>query len=239
MRSVTASWFLFAFGSLLIAGTLAGCGGDSATAPVAKQPPAISPPAPTPAPDPAPGPANQAPQISGAAPTAVDVGHPYNFTPNASDPEQDVVSFTIANKPAWAAFNSDTGALTGTPSAADIGTFKNIEIAATDGNSVTALPQFTLTVNAAASVGTKPVTLAWTPPTENVDGTALTDLSGYRIHYGDSPQSYSETISVSNPGLTRFVIESLPAGTHYVAMTAFNKAGAESDYSDEVKITVN
>ena len=77
------------------------------------------------------------------------------------------------------------------------------------------------------------------PPTENVDGSALVDLSGYRIHYGDQPQAYSETIAVSNPGLTRFVIESLPPGTHYVAMTAYNTSGAESDYSEEVKVTVN
>ena len=83
------------------------------------------------------------------------------------------------------------------------------------------------------------VTLAWTPPTENVDGSTLVDLSGYKIHYGDSPQSYSETISVSNPGLTRYVIDALPPGTHYVAMTAYNASGAESDYSDEVQVTVN
>ena len=149
------------------------------------------------------------------------------------------MSFTIANKPAWAAFNTDTGALTGTPSASDVGTFANIEIAATDGTNVTPLPQFTLTVTTDASGVSKAVTLAWTPPTENEDGSALTDLSGYKIHYGDSPKSYSETIAVNNPGLTTFVIESLPIGTHYIAMTALNAAGAESDYSDEVKITVN
>lgn len=149
-----------------------------------------------------------------------------------------MVSFTIANKPSWAAFNATTGALTGTPSASDIGTFAGIEIAATDGEQVTPLPQFTVTVTAEGT-GAKAVSLAWTPPTENVDGSALTDLSGYRIHYGSEPQSYSQTIALDNPGLTRFVIESMPAGTHYVAMTALNKAGAESDYSTEVKVTIN
>lgn len=238
MRSVAASGLCFAFCSVVIAGALTGCGGDSTTAPLAGQlPGGSSPPGSTPA-DPAPAPANRAPTISGTAATSVIVGKPYNFTPTATDPEHDSVSFTIANKPAWAAFNTDTGALTGTPTQADIGTFKGIEIAATDGNSVTPLPQFTLTV-AAAGTAAQAVTLAWTPPTENVDGTALTDLSGYRIHYGDASGAYSDTIPISNPGLTRFVLDSLPAGTHYIAMTAYNKTGAESDYSDEVKITVN
>lgn len=149
------------------------------------------------------------------------------------------MSFTIANKPAWAAFNNDTGALTGTPAASDVGTFANIEIAATDGTNVTPLPQFTLTVSVDPSAAAKGVTIAWTPPTQNEDGSTLTDLSGYKIHYGDAPQSYTETIAVSNPGLTRYVLESMPAGTHYVAMTAYNASGAESDYSDEVQITVN
>ena len=180
---------------------------------------------------------NQAPTISGSAATSVLAGQAYKFTPSASDPEKDNVSFTIANKPTWAAFDATTGALTGTPASA--GTFANIEIAATDGNSVTALPQFNITVTAPASTSTSVVTLAWTPPTENVDGSALVDLSGYKIHVGDQPQSYSETISVSNPGLTRFVIDALPPGTHYVAMTAYNTSGAESDYSEEVKVTVN
>ena len=44
---------------------------------------------------------------------------------------------------------------------------------------------------------------------------------------------------MSNPGLTRFVIDACPPGTHYVAMTAYNTSGAESDYSHEVSVTVN
>jgi hypothetical protein len=222
---------------------LTACGGDdpfSSASATTHPPGSSSPPPTTPVTPPSePAPANRAPTISGTSPTSVTVGKAYNFTPNASDPDQDVVSFTIANKPSWAAFNTDTGALTGTPTAANVGKFADIEIAATDGRNVTPLPQFTLTVAAAADAAANPVTIAWTPPTQNEDGTALTNLSGYRIHYGDAPQSYSGTIAVSNPGLTRYVIESLPAGTHYIAMTAYNALGAESDYSDEVKVTVN
>jgi hypothetical protein len=166
-------------------------------------------------------------------------GQAYQFTPSASDADQDVVTFVITNKPSWATFNSATGALTGTPVASDAGMYANVEIAATDGNEVTALSPFAITVTAPASAGTSAVTLAWTPPTENVDGSTLVDLSGYKIHYGDASQQYSDTIAVSNPGLTRYVIDALPPGTHYVAMTAYTSSGAESDYSGEVKVTVN
>ncbi len=171
--------------------------------------------------------------------TSVVAGQAYSFKPSASDPEQDKVTFTIANKPAWAAFDAATGALTGTPAAANVGSYGNIEIAATDGSNVTSLTPFNIAVTAAASTGPTAVTVAWTPPTQNEDGSALTDLSGYKIHYGDASKSYTQSISVSNPGLTRYVLESLPTGKHYIAMTAYNTSGAESEFSPEVAVTVN
>lgn len=162
----------------------------------------------------------------------------YSFTPSAKDPEKDRISFTIANKPAWAKFDATTGSLSGTPAAADVGSYKGIEIAATDGNSITPLPQFNITVTPDNTVaGT--VTVAWSPPTQNEDGSPLSDLSGYRIHYGAESQNYTDSVAVKNPGLTRFVLEQLPPGTHFIAMTAYNAAGAESEFSREVKITVN
>src|SRR5689334_5671535 len=52
---------------------------------------------------------NHSPTISGAPATSVTAGTAYSFTPVASDVDNDTLSFTIANKPAWAAFNSGTG----------------------------------------------------------------------------------------------------------------------------------
>ncbi|HEV7715683.1 MAG TPA: putative Ig domain-containing protein, partial [Steroidobacteraceae bacterium] len=166
------------------------------------------------------------------------VGKTYQFSPKATDADKDKVTFTIANKPTWATFSAATGALAGTPAAKDAGSYAAIEIAATDGEAVTALTPFTITV-AAGSASSGDVSLAWTPPTENADGSTLTDLSGYKIHYGNASKNYTQTVAVSNPGLTRFVLDSLPAGKNYIAMTAYNSAGAESDYSPEVSVTVN
>jgi hypothetical protein len=181
---------------------------------------------------------NKAPTIQGQPPGEATVGKPYSFQPAASDPDQDLVTFTIANKPTWASFDTAKGLLSGTPAAQDAGGYANIEIAATDGKIVTTLPAFTLTVSAAGST-TEGVTIAWNPPTENTDGSALTDLSGYKIHYGSESKTYSNAVAVSNPGLTRFVLESLPAGKYYFALTATNGAGHESPFSQEVTATLN
>jgi len=81
--------------------------------------------------------------------------------------------------------------------------------------------------------------LSWTPPTENTDGSSLTDLVGYKIRYGVSPGSYSDTITINNPGLTSYLVENLASGDWYFVMTAFNSTGIESSSSIEVSKTVN
>jgi len=83
--------------------------------------------------------------------------------------------------------------------------------------------------------GTGVATVNWTPPTENVDGTALVNLSGYKIYYGTSPNSLINTISINNVGLTSYVIENLESNTtYYFGITAINSNGIESPFSNVV-----
>lgn len=88
-----------------------------------------------------------------------------------------------------------------------------------------------------ASIGS--VMLNWMPPTENVDGTPLINLAGYHIHYGTASGKYTQTISVSNPGIATYVVSSLTPGTYYFSVAAVNAEGAESPLSAEVRATVN
>lgn len=177
--------------------------------------------------------------MSGSASANATVGQAYSFKPTAADADKDTISFTIANKPNWATFNAATGLLSGTPTGTDVGTFAGIEIAATDGKDVTSLPEFTITVSNEAVAGAKSVALSWTPPTQNADGSTLTDLSGYKIHYGTASKSYSKSLAVNTAGVTSYQIDNLPEGKLYFAMTSVNASGAESDFSSEVAVTVN
>jgi hypothetical protein len=87
--------------------------------------------------------------------------------------------------------------------------------------------------------GSQPVTVSWQAPAQNVDGSALTNLAGYHIHYGSASGNYTSTIQVANPGLTTYVIQSLPVGTYYFAISAYNAAGVEGSLSPEVMVAVN
>lgn len=88
-----------------------------------------------------------------------------------------------------------------------------------------------------ANAGT--LTINWMPPTENVDGSTLTNLAGYNIHYGTSSGKYTQKISVSNPGIASYVVSSLTPGTYYFAVAAVNSVGTEGPLSAEVSATVN
>lgn len=71
-------------------------------------------------------------------------------------------------------------------------------------------------------------TLAWTPPTQNDDGSALTNLAGYRIVYGTSPTALTQTVQVANPSASTYVVNGLASGTWYFGVRAYDSTGAES-----------
>ena len=74
-------------------------------------------------------------------------------------------------------------------------------------------------------------TLSWLPPTENTDGSMLTNLAGYNIYYGTEAGNYTETITIDN-SISEYLVENLPPGnTYYFVITAFDGDGNESEYS--------
>ena len=70
--------------------------------------------------------------------------------------------------------------------------------------------------------------LTWTAPTRNTDGTALTDLAGYRIYHGISPTALTDIRQVPGATVLAYNFTALTSGTHYFAIAAYNAAGVES-----------
>jgi hypothetical protein len=168
--------------------------------------------------------------ISGTPPSSVNVGAAYAFTPSASGGASGAtLTFSIQNKPAWASFNSGTGALTGTPAAAYAGTYSNVVISVSDGTNSASLPAFSITVN---QVSNGTATLNWTSVTQNTDGSPLSDLAGYHVRYGTSKTSLSNVVTVSSSSGTTYVVSNLSSGTWYFAVTAYASDGSESALSN-------
>lgn len=172
--------------------------------------------------------ANAAPAISGKPSSVVNAGVSYQFKPSASDSNGDQLTFSIQNKPSWATFNTSNGTLAGTPTAGDVNNYPGIVITVSDGKVSASLAAFSISVNAA---GNGRATVSWMPPTQNTDGTALTNLAGYKVLYGTNSQNLSQTATISNPSLSTYVVESLAVGTWYFAIQAYTAAGAHSEPS--------
>jgi hypothetical protein len=109
-------------------------------------------------------------------------------------------------------------------------------ISVSDGSASASLPAFTITVN---QISNGTATLNWTPVTQNTDGTVLTDLAGYKIHYGTSPSAMSTIVVLSNPSLTTYLVTNLSTGTWYFAVTAYTSDGSESSLSNTGAKTIN
>ena len=81
--------------------------------------------------------------------------------------------------------------------------------------------------------------LSWTPPTQNTDGSPLTDLGGYKVYYGTTPGSYTNELTINDPSATSHTISNLPPGTWYFAMRAFDTSGNQSALTGEVSKTIH
>jgi hypothetical protein len=180
--------------------------------------------------------ANRAPTISGTPASGVDAGSTYSFTPSANDPDGDALTFSITNQPQWASFSTATGTVSGTPADTDVGDYESIAITVSDGQESATLGPFTITVN---PVVLGSITLSWTPPTRNEDGSALTDLAGYKFYWGTTPGVYTDSVTINNPGLSSYVVENLRPGTYEFVGTAFNEKGEESAYSNPTTMVLS
>lgn len=169
---------------------------------------------------------NRAPVVSGTPSTTATMGAAWSFRPTGSDPDGDAITWSIANKPAGATFSTSTGQLSWTPTAT--GTWSGILVTATDSKGAAAsLPSFAITVNAQSTTGS--ATLSWQAPVQYTDGSPLasSSLGAYRIYRGTSASNLSRVAEVDGRA-TSFVVQGLPAGTHYFAVTAVTTSGAES-----------
>jgi hypothetical protein len=212
---------------MLAAWLLAGCQGAAVTT----NAPAISSASSTPATSTA------TLSLQGTPPSSITAGSNYSFRPSVTE-SGGTVSFTIVGQPAWASFNPATGALSGTPTAGDVGTTGNITISASNGGSTASIGPFAIQVFAPGASTAGTATLSWVAPTQNIDGTPITNLAGFRIYYGTSAGALSQTIDVAGPAATTYALADLAPGTYYFVVTAYNTAGIQSAQSSMASKTI-
>lgn len=111
--------------------------------------------------------------------------------------------------------------------------------ATTQTGSVSTQPGSTqVSTSSPATKAARSVEVSWSAPTTNTNGSALTDLAGYRVYYGTSPGALSQSADVPSAGAVSYIVRGLGAGTWYFAVAAYTNTGLESTYSSVVSRTI-
>ncbi len=180
---------------------------------------------------------NDAPTISGTPATSVAQDSAYSFVPTANDLDTGTtLTFSISNKPAWANFNTATGALSGTPVQKDVGSYAGIVISVSDGSLSAALPAFNIevtNVNDAPTISGAPATTVaqgaayrFTPSANDVDtGTTLTfSISNQPAwaQFDPATGTLTGTPKRVDVGITQGIVISVSDGALSASLAAFN-----------------
>jgi len=173
--------------------------------------------------------------ITGTPPSQILVGQALSFTPTVNNPDGVSLTFTASNLPSWASINATNGRITGTPDPGDVATYTGIRITVSGGGTSVTSPAYSVAVVAVASGS---ATLTWQPPTQNTDGSPLTDLAGYRVYWGQSPSSLNNSMPLNNAGITTYVVEELTPATWYFSVTALDADDLESSFSNVASKTI-
>jgi hypothetical protein len=174
--------------------------------------------------------------ISEAAPAATDT-----TTSTGSTTGTDTTTSTgsTTGTDTTTSTGSTTGTDTTTSTGSTTGTDTTTSTGSTTGTDTTTSTGSTTGTDTTTSTGTSTstgtATLNWLPPTENTDGSVLTDLSGYKIYYGTSPDTLTNIVSNIGIGVTTYVIDNLQTNTtYYFSMTSVNQNEVESTLSNVV-----
>lgn len=195
---------------------------------------------------------NDAPSISGTPVTSLDQDTSYSFVPTATDIDtNDVLTFSISNKPTWASFNPATGALTGTPAGTDTGKTLGIVISVSDGTASDALPAFDLeviaTIDPLQPIVTAPEQLMinatglFTPVTIRQllglpENATQTEVDAALKKLAKDGVSGNECCTVTVTGLTNNGSMLLSPGRHDLVWKATNTVGVSGEAIQQVDI---
>lgn len=87
---------------------------------------------------------------------------------------------------------------------------------------------------------TASLTLRWDAPSENEDGSPLTDLAGFNLYYGQtSPVTVANSTVIRLATVTTATLSDLSPGTYFVAVAARDAAGNISDLSTSLRVEVS
>jgi hypothetical protein len=165
--------------------------------------------------------------------------NPAAQTVNVTNPGGGTLAWTASHNASWLTLNTASGTTTTETDPITVsvntagmsaGTYNaTITITASGAANTPQTVPVTLTLNAPA---TSSAMLTWNANTES-------DLAGYKVYRATAPGAYGAPIATLQGNVTGYVATGLQVGTtYYFVVTAYDNAGNESAYSNEVSKSV-
>jgi hypothetical protein len=177
--------------------------------------------------------------VSAASLTASPGSVTYTATQGAANPSAKTIAissnatWTVSEGASWLSLSPTSGSRNGTITAS-----VNTAMAIQGNNSTT------ITVKSGSITKTINVTLAMNPPSSSSvtltwNANTEKDLAGYRVYRATSSGTYGAPIATIQGNTARYIATGLQFGTTYFfVVTAFDIAGNESAYSNEVSKSI-
>lgn len=90
---------------------------------------------------------------------------------------------------------------------------------------------------ATVGIDVKSYLVKWAAPKRNVDGSPANSIAGYKVYWNNTPRDFKQSATIRPETNTEWEPD-LPAGTWYVAVSAFDEAGNESELSKPLTLTL-
>ncbi|MCQ4167703.1 putative Ig domain-containing protein, partial [Tahibacter harae] len=184
--------------------------------------------------------ANHAPEITSTAITTASVGTPYSYDVDATDADNDTLTYTLSNPPSGMSIDTATGAISWTPAANQAGPH-SVTILVSDGHGGSDEQSFSIDVGAA----NRPPAFTSTAPTQATRGEAwrydaqASDPDGDVLAYDLDEAPAGMTVDAAS-GRLDWIPGDEQVGTHAVSLRVSDGRGgsAVQDFSVTV-IAVN
>jgi hypothetical protein len=177
--------------------------------------------------------------VAAATLTAAPNSLTYTATQGGANPAAQTITvsangtWTVSEKASWLSLSrasgSNNGTITASVNTATATQGPNSTTITVTSGGITRTVNITLTLNAPL---TSSVTLTWRPNTES-------DLAGYKVYRANSSGAYGAPIAAIPGNTASYTVTGLQFNTtYYFVVTAYDIAGNESAYSNEVSKSI-
>jgi hypothetical protein len=177
---------------------------------------------------------NTPPSLRGQGELIIQYTEEFQYQLSAYDVDGDPLIITLANQPSWMQFDQESMLISGQPTFDDVGIYSGIYMSVFDGTDTTRIGPITIHVVEKLYE----LEISWEHSFEDVNNDPISNLAGYIISWGPSPDQLNNKQTVPTANTFSSTVSRIPSGRYYFSMTAVLENAVQSDPSNLISVDV-